>query len=148
MAAPAANASSGTVRPAGASDHVLRCALWLLQTSLCAVFAWAGWTKLVKLGGHLTTTLPWTIDVPVPLVGAIGACELLGAVGLVVPAATRVRPQLTPVAATCLTALMALAVTFHLYRGDAQVLLVPAVLGAGSAFVAWGRFRKAPIDPR
>jgi hypothetical protein len=113
------------------------------------VFAWAGWIKVFSLGADLAASAPWTIDVPTPLFRAIGVCELLGAVGLVLPAATRVQPQLTPVAASCLTTVMALAVTFHVYRGDTNAaLFIPAILGAASAFVAWGRFRKAPISPR
>jgi DoxX-like family len=148
MVPPIIRTSDGADRSVGHTDHLLRGALWFLQASLAGVFAWVGCVKIVKLGAELTATVPWTIDVPLPLIRAIGVCELLGAVGLVLPAATRVRPHLTPMAASCLTALMALAVTFHLYRGDTQVLIVPAILGLASALVAWGRFRKAPISPR
>jgi hypothetical protein len=61
---------------------------------------------------------------PVPLIRIIGICELLGAMGILLPAATRIRPKLTPAAATGLTTVMALAITFHLYRGDAGVPLM------------------------
>jgi hypothetical protein len=88
------------------------------------------------------------VDVPRPLVLLIGTAELLGAIAMVLPAATRIAPTVTPLAATCLTTLMALAVTFHLYRGDTLVWVVPAALGAVAALVAWGRFRKVPILPR
>ena len=100
-------------------------------------------------GTALQSVLNWSIDVPVPLMRIIGVCELLGAIGLMLPAATRIRPELTPAAATGLTTVMALAITFHLYRGDAGGrFVVPAALGLLAAFVAWARFRKVPIVPR
>jgi putative oxidoreductase len=143
MVSPAARATEGTGEP----DRMLRGALWAIQVALAGVFAWAGSTKIFRPGADLRASIPWMIDVPGPLIRVIGAFELLGAIGLVLPAATRIRPQLTPMAASCLTTVMTLAVTFHLYRGDTRGL-VPAILGFAAALVAWGRFRKAPIAPR
>ena len=127
-----------------------RAALWLLQGLLAVAFAAAGWGKVAKSGAELLRGPPWIADVPLPLVRIIGICELLGALGLLLPAATRLHPELTPVAATGLTTIMVLALAFHLYRGDTQphLFLVPAILGLLSAVVAWARFRKAPIAPR
>jgi putative oxidoreductase len=80
------------------------------------------------------------------MVRFIGACELAGAVGLILPAATRIRPMLTPLAASGLVVVMLLAMAFHISRGEAaQALPINLTLGALAAFVAWGRFRKAPI---
>jgi putative oxidoreductase len=140
-------AYDSTDRQVAGSNHLL-VVLWILQASLAVVFAWAGWTKVVKVGAGLAAALPWTTDVPAPLVRVIGVCEVLGAVGLVLPAMTRIRPKLTPIAASFLTTVMALAVMFHLYRGEVRILIVPSLLGAASALVAWGRFRKVPIAPR
>jgi hypothetical protein len=78
----------------------------------------------------------------------IGVCELLGAIGLVVPAATRVLPALTPVAASALALVMVLAAGTHFSYGEFPVIGVNVVLGGLAAFVAWGRFRRAPIAPR
>ena len=78
----------------------------------------------------------------------IGACELLGAIGLIVPAVTRIRPGLTPLAAAGLTLVMALAVPFHVARGEFPALTVVLPLGALAAFVAWGRWKRAPIRAR
>jgi hypothetical protein len=125
-----------------------RASLWVLQSLLAVVFGVVGWAKVAK-SGALPPRLDWTTDVPLPLLRIIGVCELLGAVGVLLPAATRIRPELTPVAATGLATVMALAVTFHLYRGDAgSLLIVPAALGLASAVVAWARLRKAPVEPR
>lgn len=78
----------------------------------------------------------------------IGFAELAGAIGLVLPAATRVKPWLTPLAALGLAVIMVLATAFHRIRGEADLIafnFVPAFL---AAFVAWGRWTRAPIAPR
>jgi uncharacterized membrane protein YphA (DoxX/SURF4 family) len=134
-------------RPRPVGNRLISAALWGLQVLLAIVFALVGWSKLTKSAGDVRAAVSWMVDVPLPLARVIGVCELLGAIGLVLPAATRIRPRLTAVAATCLTTIMVLAVMFHLYRGD-TVIVVPVVLGFSSALVAWGRFRKAPIAPR
>jgi hypothetical protein len=67
---------------------------------------------------------------------------------LILPAATRIKPSLTPLAAIGLTTVMALASITHLVRGEVQMLPVTILLGGLAAFVAWGRSRKAPIAPR
>lgn len=130
-----------------ARHRVLTGALWVPQVGLAGVFFVAGLTKLTQTGPVLLSELAWARDVPVALLRTIGICELLGAIGLLVPAATRIRPELTPAAASGLTTVMVLAVMFHLYRGD-NAFFIPAVLAALSALVAWGRSRKAPIAAR
>jgi len=130
-----------------ARRRVFTGALWVLQVGLAGVFLVAGLTKLTQTGPALLPRLAWAPDVPAALLRAIGFSELLGAIGLLVPAATRIRPELTPAAASGLTAVMALAVMFHLYRGD-NAFFIPAVLAGLSALVAWGRSRKAPIAAR
>jgi len=78
----------------------------------------------------------------------IGMAETLGAIGLVLPAATRIKPSLTPLAALGLTTVMVLAAITHVARGEAFMIPVNGVIGGLSAFVVWGRWRKAPIAPR
>jgi uncharacterized membrane protein YphA (DoxX/SURF4 family) len=138
----------GADRPVRDADRSLRAALWVLQIVLSVLFAWTGWTKLISGENDLRGAVSWTVDIPVSLVRVIGIVELLGALGLVLPAATRIRPQLTPIAASCLTTVMMLAVMFHLYRGDTRLVLIPAMLAIAGLVVAWGRFRKVPIGPR
>ena len=144
MTAPGAGASGTTPRRSRPSGRSPRAVLWLLQSLLAVCFAFAGWGKIAKSSAELLSGGPaWIADVPLPLVRIIGLCELLGALGLLLPAATRRHPELTPVAATGLTSIMVLALAFHLYRGDTQphLFLVPAILGLLSAVVAWARFR-------
>ena len=72
---------------------------------------------------------------------AIGALEVAGALGLVLPAVTGIAPVLVPLAAVGLVLVMVGAVVVHLRRGDGLAGAAPAiVLGLLAVFVAWGRF--------
>jgi hypothetical protein len=122
--------------------------LWVAQILLAALFGSVGVMKLTAPIADLATQMPWTRDVSPNLVRFIGACELAAALGLIVPAVTRVRPLLTPLAAGGLVTVMVLAMAFHFSRGEVQMLPLNFVLGALAAFVAWGRLRKARIGAR
>lgn len=67
---------------------------------------------------------------------------------MILPAATRIRPGLTPLAGAGLAAIMLLAVVFHAVRGEMAALPINLTLGGMAAFVAWGRSRKARIARR
>ena len=77
-----------------------------------------------------------------------GTAELAGALGLLLPALTRIKPSLTPLAAAGLVTIMALASVFHATRGESGGIVVNLVLGSVAAFIAWGRYKKAPIAAR
>jgi len=72
----------------------------------------------------------------------------LGALGLILPAATRIQARLTPLAAAGLVTVMLLAALLHVSRGELGVLPVNLVLGGLAGFVAVGRAKLAPIPPR
>lgn len=130
------------------SSKSLRFVLWITQLMLALMFGMAGWMKATYDAAELALYVPWSPDVPLALVRFIGAAEFLGALGLVLPAATRIVPALTPLAAALLTLVMALAALFHLGRGETAGVAMPLILGLFSAFVAWGRHSKARIEPR
>jgi len=115
-------------------------ALWIVQGLLAAIFLFAGGIKLVLPLEQLTG--------PVPLPGLflrfIGAAEVLGAIGLIFPALLRIRPGLTPLAASGLVTIMIGATVLTLAGGDVASALIPLVVGLLSAFVAYGRWRLAP----
>jgi hypothetical protein len=135
--------------PAGASKG-LSIALWIVQALLAFGFGMAGAMKASKPIAELAVNvkMAWVSAVPEGLVRFIGISELAGALGLILPAATRIKPALTPVAACGLIVVMLLAAGFHVSRGEFQALPFNLVLGGLAAFVAWGRFRKAPIQGR
>ena len=76
-------------------------------------------------------------------VKGIGAVEVLGAIGLVLPAATGIAPILTPIAAVGLALVMAAAVVVHVRRKEQFV--PPLVLGVLSLVVAVLRFGPYPL---
>ena len=120
--------------------------LWLVQLVLAAAFGMAGFMKSTQpVDALLQAGIGWASQVPLPLVRFIGVSELAGAIGLILPAATKIKPTLTPLAALGLLTIMILAMAFHVSRGEAQALPVNMVLGGLAAFVAWGRTKTVPI---
>jgi putative oxidoreductase len=120
-------------------------ALWIIQALLAAAFVMAGGMKAFMPVAELTKA---GMTMAPALARFIGAAELAGAVGLILPAATRIAPKLTPLAAVGLLTVMVLATGFHVTRGEWHSVPVTVGLGTLAAFVAWGRFKKAPISPR
>jgi putative oxidoreductase len=124
----------------------LRIGLWVVQALLALVFALSGGMKLAVPYAELLKQGAWVQGVPEWLVKFIGVAEVSGALGLILPAATRIKPILTPLAAAGFVVIMVLASGLHLSLGEKPIVQV--ILGGLAAFAAWGRFRKAPIKPR
>jgi putative oxidoreductase len=122
--------------------------LWVVQVLLSLFSLAAGWNHGLRPLADTIHSSPWAADLPVALVRFIGFAELTAGVGLVLPAATRIMPNLTPVAAVGLAIIMGLAIPFHIMRGEANVIALHTVVVAFCVFVAWGRFRRAPIRRR
>lgn len=140
--------SIGMPAVAGRSHRALGASLWIAQSILTLMFVMAGVLKTTTPLDRLAGMLPWTADVPGGLVRFIGVAEFAGALGLILPALLRVAPWLTALASFGLTVVMLLAAAFHLSRGESAAIGMPIALGALAAFVAWGRWRAAPIRPR
>jgi uncharacterized membrane protein YphA (DoxX/SURF4 family) len=115
--------------------------LWILQGLDAAVFLGSGALKVSRPKDELAKNLAWVTHFSPAMVKFIGAVEVLGALGLILPAATRIAPILTPIAAIGLGLTMIGALVTHARLGDKANLFVPsAVLLIISAVVAWGRF--------
>jgi uncharacterized membrane protein len=136
---------SSATRPAGRGIHI---ALWAVQALLALFFLMAGINHGLVPIEEAAKSSPWITNIPVVLARFIGFSELAGAVGLILPAATRIQPWLTPLAAVGLAIIMVLAIPFHVMLGEANVIGIHVIVAALSLFVAWGRFRRAPIAPR
>src|SRR3954447_15954527 len=119
-------------------------ALWIVQVLLAGMFGMAGVMKAFQYE-RAKATLPWVKDVSRGLVTFIGVSELLGGVGLLLPALTGILPWLTPLAAVGLGIIMVLAIGFHSTRREAQSVVFNVVLFALAAFVAYGRFFVMPL---
>ena len=119
--------------------------LWIVQAVLALAFAVAGFMKLTQPKEKLLGTLPWVEDFSPTTVKLIGTAELAAALGLILPAATRIAPVLTPLAATGLVVLMVLAAITHARRREPSGIAVNAVLLVLAAVVVWGRFGPYPL---
>jgi hypothetical protein len=115
-------------------------ALWIVQALLAAVFLFAGGTKLVLPLEQMTGP----VALPGWFLRFIGVCEVLGALGLILPGLLRIRPGLTPLAAAGLVIIMTGATVISLIGGLLGATLVSVVVGLLAAFVAYGRWRVAP----
>jgi hypothetical protein len=82
----------------------------------------------------------WVEDFNAGTVKAIGALEVLAAVGLVLPAALDIAPVLVRLAAVGLVLIMVGAVITRLRRREAKAMVADLVYLALAGFVAWGRF--------
>jgi putative oxidoreductase len=129
-------------------SRALHYSLWFAQMLLAVVFTFVGIKKLMISSAELTQLMPGGAVLPLPLIRFIGVAEVAGAIGLLLPSATRILPVLTAVAAGALALVMALAALFHVSRAEFGSLPGVFVLGALALFVAWGRISKAPIPAR
>jgi uncharacterized membrane protein YphA (DoxX/SURF4 family) len=121
-------------------------ALWVVQVFLALAFLGSGSLKVVKSKAELAEAMPWVEDFSANTVRFIGVMEVLGGLGLVLPALTGIAPLLTPLAATGLAVTMLLAAATHVRRHEAvPFAVVNLALLAGAAFVAWGRFGPHPL---
>jgi hypothetical protein len=111
--------------------------LWILQVLLAVLFLFAGVMKFVMPAEQLTAQ-------SASFLRFIGACEVLGALGLVLPWLLRIRPGLTPLAAAGLVIIMVGAVVTTLPTMGAAAAVIPLVVGLLCAFVARGRWRATP----
>jgi uncharacterized membrane protein YphA (DoxX/SURF4 family) len=114
--------------------------IWVLQGLLAAAFAAAGLMKLTQPRTKLTQNMGWVEDFSDSGVKGIGGVELLAAIGLILPAATKILPVLTPLAATGLVLVMIGAIVTHVRRNENQMIAPAAVLLILAAVVAWARF--------
>jgi hypothetical protein len=125
--------------------------LWVLQTLLALAFGTAGAMKLnagvaefAEVAKQLNFVSP---DQAVMLIRVVGVCEVAGMLGMILPSALRILPQLTVAAAIGIVVLMLCAAVISFQQG--VVMAIPPLVFAGIATtVAFGRITKAVIEPR
>ncbi len=114
--------------------------LWTVQGLLAALFLFAGGMKLALPSAALAAQS----TLPVAFIRFIGVCEMLGALGLILPELLRMRIELTPLAASGLVIIMigAVSVTAMSAAASTAAIVTPAVVGCLAAVVAYGRARR------
>src|SRR5947207_9441717 len=120
--------------------------LWIIQVLLSLLFLFAGATKFVMPVEEMNRQAP--VALPGLLLHFIGACEILGALGLILPALVRIKAGLTPLAAAGLAIITLGATVITLNGGAIAMAVFPFVVCLLCIFVAYGRWRVAPIAPR
>lgn len=145
---------STTVAQGGPQDDIqgrqknLNTVLWAMQGFLFLAFGVAGLMKLTLPIDQLAAIMTWPGSVPEVLVRAIGAAEVAGAMGVFLPALTRMQPWITSYAAMGLATVMICAVGYHLMLFQGKMLIPSIVLGVVAGYVAWGRETALPIKPK
>ncbi len=110
-------------------------ALWITQGLLAAFFLFVGASKLTAPSEVLATLFPF----PAEFIRFIGVCEILGALGLVLPLALKIRPELTSLAAAGLTIIMIGAAGTVFAVGGGAMSVMPLLIGAVTALIAYNR---------
>jgi len=118
-------------------------ALWIIQVLLALVFLFAGGAKLVMSVAEMNAGSP--MPLPGPFLRFIGAAEIAGALGLILPGALRIRPGLTPLAAAGLTIVMIGATVITVMTMSASMALLPFTVGVLAVVVAYTRWRLHPL---
>src|SRR5271156_2825157 len=120
--------------------------LWIVAIVLAATFTGSGLLKLLVPKDKLVTFgQGWAQDYSQTSIRLIGLAEILGAIGLVLPAAVHIAPILVPLAALGLVLVMVGAAVVHARRNEPMNVAVNVVLIALAVFVAWGRFGPYPF---
>ena len=119
-------------------------AMWVLQGLTAFAFGAHG-ALMISGPQRMAERVPWVRALPAPFVRLLGLLEVLGAIGVVVPAATGVLPSLTVAAAGGLVAMMLLAMLFHVVRREWPNIGLNFVLGALAFAVAYGRLVIEPL---
>ena len=131
----------GMAAPPQDKESVVTYALWTAQILLALVFLFIGGMKLILPDEALTEQIPF----PALFVRFIGVAEVLGAFGLILPGLFRIHTGLTPLAAAGLVVIMIGATIFTAMTMGALMALIPLVVGILAAFVAYGRWKLAPL---
>src|ERR1700754_2558786 len=115
--------------------------LWIVAGILAAFFLAAGLTKLLQSKAKLQAgQMQWVEQFSAGTVKLIGAAELLGAIGLILPGALDIAPILVPLAATGLAVIMIGAIITHARRKEPQHIIINAVILVLTLIVAVFRF--------
>ncbi|MCX4098654.1 DoxX family protein [Nocardia sp. alder85J] len=114
--------------------------LWVGQIVLAVSFLGGGLVKLVLPLDKLRGGMPWVDDMPRTAVQGIGAVEILGGAGVILPWATDIAPVLTPIAAVGLALVMVGGFATHLRRHEYARSLSNVFLFVIAVLVAAGRF--------
>lgn len=102
--------------------------LWVIQVVLALAFLAAGFMKVSRPKQELRLRMEWVESFAPRTIHLIGAAEILGAIGLILPVATGVAPFLTLLAAIALAVVMVGAIWVHATRRDPAKETLPSIV--------------------
>jgi hypothetical protein len=115
--------------------------LWIASGLLALANLASGGFKLAQPREKLLTVQPWTNDFSAPQIKLIGAAELLGALGIILPRLTGILPVVSSIAAFAIALLQVGAVVTHVRRKETvipNVVLIVIALFVGIGWLVWG----------
>lgn len=127
-----ANGATRTSRYSRGGSRRGEIALWTIQAALAAIFLFAGASKFVMAADTLTKDT----NLPLAFIRFIGACEILGAFGLILPGILRVHRELTPLAAAGLVIIMVGATSITVATLGVAAAAFPFLVGILALTVA------------
>jgi uncharacterized membrane protein YphA (DoxX/SURF4 family) len=135
------------IKKVSVSDSAVNVILWVMQVVLALTNLSAG-VQHILLPPNLPAAFAWMYDIATVPNAVIGVLEIAAALGLILPALTRIQPRLTPLAALGVALTMVGATMFHIPRGEYQNLVINFVFLVLAIIVAYGRWRVEPIMDR
>jgi hypothetical protein len=123
----------------------MKIVLWTVQVLLAVAFFAHGLLFLwppPEIAAQMNASLPRWFQL------FLGVAEVLAAVGLTLPALTRILPWLVTWAAGGIMIVMVSATILHLVRGEMSAAAITAVLLVMATFVAYMRHRVVPVGVR
>jgi len=126
--------------------NIMNIALWIVQILLALAFLLAGSMKVSQPIDKLKKNMNWTAHTTPGIVRLVGTLEILGGLGLILPAVTHTLPWLTPVAAVGLVLTMIGAAIVHVRLKEFSGLAAPIVLLLLALFIVYGRFLLVPLS--
>lgn len=127
--------------------RMLAAGLWAAQLVLAFFLLFGAYMKLAAPAEEVANMMVWAAQYPT-LKTFTGIVDLLGGLGILLPALTRIQPRLTVLAALGIVVLQVLAFGFHAARGEWPATPFNVILLALAVFVLWGRSRAVPVAPR
>lgn len=129
------------------SRRMLAAGLWAAQLVLAFFLLFGAYMKLAAPAEEVAKMMVWAAQYP-NLKTFTGIVDLLGGLGILLPALTRIQPRLTVLAALGIVVLQVLAFGFHASRGEWPATPFNVILLGLAVFVLWGRSRAVPVAPR
>ena len=127
------------------NNKIINILLWLAQVTVAVMLFFGFYAKVLQPVEEAAKMLPWVTEQP-NLATFTGIVDLLGALGLILPALLRIQPKLTIYAAYGGILLMVAAIIFHVSRGETEAIGFNFFLMALLGFIIWGRTKKVSIE--